>query len=258
MRLARSNVRDVFSSPNAGSIDIAVHMRASTVPVHDPLASTRPDPFSLGVEPASPSTSDLTDDDETLMRRLCAGETAAFAALYDRYASRVFGLTLAILRDGRLAEEVTHDIFLGLWRRPLAYDATEGAFVAWFLRVARNRAIDVVRRRREQPFAVDASHEHPPAVARWSAEPEPDPAELAVSLAVGRDVRAALVRLTPDQRRLLELAYFGGFTQHEIADHLERPLGTVKSQIRAAMRRLAELLDVWNPTRTDELGGGAR
>ena len=188
-------------------------------------------------------------DDFELTRRLRHGNAEAFAALYDRYSSAVFGLTRAILRDDRLAEEATHDVFLGLWQQPYAYEASRGAFVAWLLRVARNRAIDLLRRRREQPFATTVTDDGSPGidVAGWLVDPDPDPAEQAVLATTRHEVQAALADLSPDHRRLLELAYFGGLTQREIADLLNRPLGTVKTQIRTAMRRLADLLLAADP-----------
>lgn len=197
-----------------------------------PIAIQRPDRHGADARAAAP-------DDLDLMRRLRAGDGEALAALYDRHGPAVHGLARAILRDGRLAEEVTHDVFLGLWQQPRAFDPARGVFAGWLLRVARNRAIDLLRRRRERPFAADNG------VAdgvTQIADPEPDPADQAAATLVREDVRAALTQLTPDHRRLLELAYFEGLSQRQIALRLDRPLGTVKSQIRAAMHRLADLL----------------
>jgi RNA polymerase sigma-70 factor, ECF subfamily len=219
----------------------------------------RPTPDAPGPTARAVADGDPATDDGTLMWRVRRGDDAAFAALYERYAPQVHGLTLAILRDERLAEEATHDVFLGLWRRPQAYEQGQCAFVGWLLRVARNRAIDVLRHAREEPFPVALGAEGDPlldAPGRLVA-PDPDPADQAIALLVGREVRAALARLTPDHRRLLELAYFGGLSQREIALRLDRPLGTVKTQIRTAMQHLADLLDEWNPT-PDEAGGRPR
>jgi RNA polymerase sigma-70 factor (ECF subfamily) len=184
------------------------------------------------------------DDDLQLVARMQDADAAALAALYDRYASAVHGLTRAILRDDRLAEEATHDVFLGVWQDPGAYQPARGAFAAWLLRVARNRAIDLLRRKREQPFAATVVAETGQALdpATLLVDPDPDPAEQATSRLVGQDVRRALASLTPDHQRLLEMAYFGGMTQREIAAAVNRPLGTVKTQIRTAMQRMAHLL----------------
>ncbi|GIW03502.1 MAG: DNA-directed RNA polymerase sigma-70 factor [Thermomicrobiales bacterium] len=190
-----------------------------------------------------PPLNNLSDIELVAMVR--ERQPAALAALYDRYASSVHGLARAILRDPRLAEEVTHDVFLHLWQDPHAFVPSRGPFPGWLLRVARNRAIDVVRRRREQPFLVtltDSGETLDPA--SLLVDPDPDPADQAVTQAMRQDVRRALANLTPDHRRLLEMAYFGGMTQREIAEHVNRPLGTVKTQIRAAMQRMADLLRV--------------
>lgn len=169
-----------------------------------------------------------------LVQRLRDHDERAFATLYDRYAPSVHGLARTILRDSSLAQEATHDVFLRLWQRPETYDPSRGPFAPWLLRVTRNRSIDLLRRQREQPFAGDDAE-----AIGWVLDPAPDPADQAVTLVIRAQVREALAELAADQRALLEMAYFGGMSQREIADQLHRPLGTVKSQIRSAMRRLA-------------------
>ncbi|MGI8477351.1 MAG: sigma-70 family RNA polymerase sigma factor [Thermomicrobiales bacterium] len=166
------------------------------------------------------------------------------STLYDRYSAGVHGVARMVLRDEHLAEETTHDVFLGLWRKPSGYDPSRGAFAPWLLRVARNRSIDALRRRREQTFSSLAGRGDDPPTdpAARLIDPDPDPAEQPVALVVGGEVRLAMESLTLDQRRLLTMAYNDGLTQREIADALERPLGTVKTQIRVAMRRMAEIL----------------
>jgi RNA polymerase sigma-70 factor (ECF subfamily) len=190
------------------------------------------------------STFPAGESDLELVARLREADATALATLYDRYASAIHGLTRAILRDDRLAEEATHDVFLGVWQDPTAYQPARGVFAAWLLRVARNRAIDLLRRRREQPFAATVIAETGQALdpATWLIDPDPDPADQATTMLIGQDVRRALSSLTPDHQRLLEMAYFGGMTQREIAAAVNRPLGTVKTQIRTAMQRLADLL----------------
>lgn len=184
------------------------------------------------------------ESDRELVARLRDSDATALAALYDRYAPAVHGLTRAILRDERLAEEATHDVFLGVWQDPNAYQPSRGVFAAWLLRVARNRAIDLLRCRREQPFTATVIAETGQVLdpATWLVDPDPDPADQATTRLLGQDVRRALASLSPDHRRLLEMAYFGGMTQREIALAVNRPLGTVKTQIRTAMQRMAELL----------------
>jgi RNA polymerase sigma-70 factor, ECF subfamily len=191
-------------------------------------------------------------DDLDLVIGLRDADPSALEVLYDRYAPAIHSLARAILRDDRLAEEATHDVFLGLWQDPRAYEPSRGPFAGWLLRVARNRAIDLLRRRREQPFAATVVAETGQTLdpATWLVDPDPDPADQAASRLVGQDVRRALSHLSPDQRRLLEMAYYGGLTQREIAVAVNRPLGTVKTQIRTAMHRMADLLQNSAPANT--------
>jgi RNA polymerase sigma-70 factor (ECF subfamily) len=175
--------------------------------------------------------------DRALMRLVVDRDEQALAALYDRYAALVNGLAVSILRNPTVAEEATHDVFLRLWQQPAAYDPARGSFAGWLLRVTRNRAIDLIRRRRED--AIGEMDEDPLA---WIADPAPDPEEQAMTRIRRQEVRRALADLAPEQRQLLELAYDAGLSQRQIAERLDRPLGTVKSQIRAAMRLLADRL----------------
>lgn len=202
---------------------------------------------------ASPSTGPEDHErDRALMRLVVERDEAALTALYDRYAPVVNGLATSILRDPALAEEATHDVFLRLWLQPAAYDPARGSFAGWLLRVARNRAIDLLRRRREDPESALGTD-----VGSWLADPEPGPEEQALAGLRRDEVRQALAMLTPEHRQLLELAYFTGLSQAQIADRLGRPLGTVKSQVRAAMARMAEHLapvEVHPPTRLHDAG----
>lgn len=189
------------------------------------------------VADAQSLTTEDPERDRELMRRVSAHDEEALAALYDHYAPAVNGLARSILHDPALAEEVTHDVFLRLWQQPTAYDPARGTFAGWLLRVARNRSIDQLRRRREtSESALDAD------LMGWVVDPEPGPEEQALAGLRRDEVRRALATLTPEQRELLELAYFTGLSQSQIAARLHRPLGTVKSQIRMAMARLAERL----------------
>lgn len=208
-----------------------------------PIARIGPDGYAAGAADAAPT-------DVELMARLSTGDADALAALYDRHAAAVFGLTRAVLRDARLAEEATHDVFLGLWQRPEHYEPARGAFVGWLLRVSRNRAIDLLRRDREQPFAAAPPSDDGQAAdpAGRLVDPDPDPAEQAILLVQREEVRNAIQELTADQQRLLGLAYFDGLTQREIAARVNRPLGTVKTQIRTAMQRLAGILVAADPS----------
>jgi RNA polymerase sigma-70 factor (ECF subfamily) len=164
---------------------------------------------------------------EGLLHRLTGGDTAALGEFYDLYAGLVNGLALRILRNTAEAEDVVQEVFVQVWRQADRYDPSRGSAEAWLCTIARTRALDRLRRRsarREE--SVDVA----PAS---SAAPKTEEA-----LAV----RKALATLSEDQRQALELAYYDGLTQTEIAERLGAPLGTIKTRIRTAMIRLRDLL----------------
>jgi RNA polymerase sigma-70 factor (ECF subfamily) len=198
-----------------------------------PRQSTPPD-----IGPLQSST------DAELMASLAKQDADALAVLYDRHSAAVFGMARTILHDRRLAEEVGHDVFLLIWQHPTLFEPTRGAFGGWLLRVTRNRAIDLLRKKREQSFADGPTGDDGQSLdpASWLVDPDPDPSEQASAAMTRLEVGRALGHLSDDHRQLLELAYFGGLTQREISERLGRPLGTVKTQMRTAMQRLAVLL----------------
>ncbi len=182
-------------------------------------------------------TNDLSPaSDGEVIARLRSRDTAALAELYDRYGRSVYSLALSIVRDRTVAEDITHEVFLHLWRYPESYDPERGAFAPWLLRSVRNRAIDALRRTQRDRSLAQRVH-----VLEASVAPS-DPDEMAVLGEEFERVRRAVAELEHDQREIVELAYFGGFTQREIAERLGLPLGTVKTRLRAALRRLAEVL----------------
>ena len=149
-----------------------------------------------------------------------------------------YGLALRVIRDERLAEDAVQEAFLGVWRTAAAYTPERGRAQAWILTLAHRRAVDVVRReeRRRADVLDDAA-----AAAIPSSEPTP---EVETWLRFDRErVRAALAQLPDGQREAIELAYYGGFTQTELAERLGLPLGTIKSRMFAGLTRLRELLD---------------
>jgi len=173
--------------------------------------------------------------DKQLMARLAMRDIRAFEALYDRYGTLVYSTALRVVRDAQLAEDITQEVFLRVWRRPNQYVPQRGRFVTWLLTVARNRAIDHVRirdRRRVHERSVEESGRALPA-------DEGEDLALTAQLADERErVRRALARLPAEQKRVIELAYYGGYALREIAVALSQPLGTVKTRIRRGMQKL--------------------
>ena len=178
--------------------------------------------------------------DLELHRRLRSGDREAFEALYRRYAPGAYGLAWRVTGQELLAQEVVHDAFLALWRAPEAFDPARGAFRNFFLSLVHHRAVDTVRRevrrRRRTERAVNLSEPPGEDVAEGVVEE----AWLTVRR---KEVREALLALPEEQRKVLEMAYFGGRTQAEIAAELAIPLGTVKTRTLSAMRKLRIVLE---------------
>ncbi len=179
-------------------------------------------------------------DDQELMRRLVLCDKLALEKIFDRYGDLVYSTALRVLRDPHLAEDVSQEIFVRLWRKPDSYVAERGRFPTWLISVTRNRAVDEVRSRgRRQRHETASPEEQERELPAGNAI---DPAVNAQLAEESRVVRAALAELPREQREVIELAYFGGFTQQEIADRLSQPLGTVKTRIRLGMQKLRAAL----------------
>jgi len=187
------------------------------------------------------SVNDLERTDEELAALIVARNEIAFRIVYDRYADLVYGVAMRVLADPAAAQDVVQDVFLRYWRVPGSFDPERGRFMSWLLSVARNRAVDEVRSRGRRRL-----HESPPAEGADDPVDEGavDPARLAVLSSERREIRAALQQLPQEQREAIELAYFGGFTQQEIAEQLRTPLGTIKTRVRLGMRKLRFALGV--------------
>ena len=176
--------------------------------------------------------------DSALVERMMAGDENALAALYDRYSGMLFAMLVRILRDTGAAEEVLQDLFLHLWRSAARYDAARGSLPAWLLVIGRNRAIS--RLRRSGPRDVQDDGE------KFSMESVASPGNMedqAWRAQMMNRVRNAMAALPGEQREAVELAYFEGMTQTEIAAKTNTPLGTVKSRVRAAMQTLKQVFD---------------
>jgi RNA polymerase sigma-70 factor, ECF subfamily len=176
--------------------------------------------------------------DEELMRRVRRADAKAFALVYDRHCDAAFGLAYRMVGTRGLAEDVVQEAFLALWRGAARYDVARGSVRSWVLGIVHNRAIDALRRTlvHERRRASDEGLDRTVAsVERTDAE--------AISNEDARFVRAALDALPLDQRRVVELAYFSGYTHTEIAEAIDAPLGTVKGRMRLGLRRLRHELD---------------
>ena len=174
------------------------------------------------------------------MAGLAVGDLTALEALYDRYGSLVFSVGLRVLLDRQLAEDVAQEVFLRLWRRPWAYNPDRGRFISWLMSVSRNRAIDERRRLNRRLVAEDRGDDAAPELPDLGRLR--DPLTLAVLADQRREVLAALDQLPAAQREVLELAYFAGLTQTEIAARTGEALGTVKTRVRLGMQKLRGLL----------------
>lgn len=182
--------------------------------------------------------------DLALLERMRDGDEDALATLYDGWSDRVHALAMHLLRDARDAEDIVEETFWQAWRGAARYDVSRGKVGAWLLTICRSRALDRLRVRRRRP--EDLSLDDAPA----PAAPQPDAMDAMVTSETGRIVRAALAELPAEQRQALELAYFSGLSQSEIADRTGQPLGTVKTRVRLALVKLREKLGAHHEART--------
>jgi len=178
-------------------------------------------------------------DSATWLARAAAGDGAALAALYDRHVRIVYSVALRIVGDEADAEDVVQEVFAQIWRQASRYDDRRGTVEAWLLTVARTRAIDRLRARRARPDQVTTG-----AADRSTepAAPTVDPGDALTAAHDAKRIRDALHALPLLQRLAIELAYFEGLTQTQIAERLEEPLGTVKTRIRLGLLKLRDAL----------------
>lgn len=194
--------------------------------------------------------------DADLIAEVLAGSQDAFALLYDRHVDVVFRASLRVNHDRSAASEVVQETFLALWDRAELFDPARGSLATWLGTIARNRAIDHLRKsvkHRALTFsAYDRLDSDDMNAAEWlartgamigSSEPEPTPEDALADLEVGVTLARALATIAPDERQVIDLAYRAGLSQAEIAAELGWPLGTVKTRTRRALRRLREHLE---------------
>jgi RNA polymerase sigma-70 factor, ECF subfamily len=188
-----------------------------------------------------PQVSNATEsrnvDEAALIQRITTGDQSALTILYDRTNRLVFGLVLRVLGDRSVAEEVLLDVFTQVWRQAATYDPKRGSPLAWLTTIARTRAIDRLRSGR---FAVERHETLDAAEGEVSKIGDP---ELIMAAAERRKlVRSAIESLAPEQRQVIELAYYSGLSHTEIAAKTGQPLGTVKTRARLGIMKLSELL----------------
>lgn len=176
---------------------------------------------------------DRATQDLALLQRIARRDGSAVSELYDRHVRVLFAVVCRIVRDEGEAEDVLQDAFLRVWQKADTYDPVLGTPAAWLIRIARNRAIDRLRARRSRPLTEP--HDDALLVTPADDDVVPGP-ERSTSQSEERDaIAAALTKLPPDQRTLIEHAFFEGYTQSELAEKFQLPLGTVKTRIRTGM-----------------------
>ncbi len=170
--------------------------------------------------------------DEVLVGRVArSGDERALSELYDRYAGLIYGAGIRYLGDRVLAEDLVQDVFTAVWQNASGFDPGRASFATWVYRITRNRATDLIRRRKARVRTVGGD-------SPLESGEEDVTGELSLSF----DLASALSRLTPTHREVLTLAYFRGLSQSEISSHTNTPLGTVKSRTTAALRALREAM----------------
>ena len=190
--------------------------------------------------PTTDLSNDRSSQDADLMRRMAGGDKQACAELYDRFSQPLFSLALRILNDASEAQDIVQDVFLALWEKAAAFDRERGSTFGWAVTLVRNRAIDRLRTRRrrstllKETFAGD--------LPGGASVADPNSADDLMFKEKTVAVRAALSSLPAEQLRALELAFFSGLTQQEIAAQLSEPLGTVKARIRRGLLKLRDTL----------------
>jgi len=179
-------------------------------------------------------------DDAELIQLIASGDTRALEALYDRYSRVVFSFSVRIVSDPQLAEEVMQEVFFRVWQQAGSFSSARGTLITWLLSITHNLSIDEVRKRNRRPQKAEA--EDPELLLGSVADLSTDIEEEAWLSGVRATITGALDHLPREQREVIELAYFRGLTQREIAETLRTPLGTIKTRMRLGLQKLREQL----------------
>lgn len=197
----------------------------------------------LGAVAPGPGSASYDSYDDLLLGELIGRrDPKALEELYDRHGGAVYGLARRVVADEQLAHDVVQEVFLAIWRGAATYDGSRGSLSTWLFALTHHKSVDAVRRSQRH-----SGRRAPEEALTTAADPARAVDEQAVSAVQGDEVRAALAALPEPQRRALTLAYFGGYSQSEIAQLTGTPLGTVKTRTLAALRRLRAVLDETNP-----------
>ena len=190
--------------------------------------------------------SDRSVELSSLLARAGVGDRAAFATLYERTSAHLLGVVMRIQRDRALAEDILQEVFVNIWRSAQGFDAAQSQPLTWLTSVARNRAIDSLRRAQAQPQLkanLSANDEEETDVYDTVADDAPGPLELLSRASDARALGACMQSLSAQQRQSVALAFFDGLSHAEVADSMRQPLGTVKSWVRRALMALKGCLD---------------
>ena len=189
--------------------------------------------------------SDRSRELSELLARTALGERAAFATLYERTSSHLFAVVLRINRDRAQAEDILQEVYLSVWRAAVGFSAAQSQPMTWLTSIARNRAIDSLRRAQSRPqfSSTHSNDDESRDVYDLTADEAPGPLDLLTHAADLRQLGECMEELSRSQRQSLALAFYDGMSHAEVAEHLKQPLGTVKSWVRRALQSLRRCLD---------------
>ena len=233
LRLDHTAARPLQAGPSAAHFSAIIHGGGNPPAFEMRISNVL---FSLVILPVLSTLLRFADDGE-LVQRLKSRDPQAMAKLYDRYGRLAYSIILRMVRNGAVAEDLVQETFIRIWNRIQGFDQDKGALGPWVLTVARNRAIDYLRsaegRKTETPLEMETL-EQPGLFASLETD--------ILNVDRTRLLRQAFDKLTPNQREVIELAYWEGLSQTEMSERLKQPLGTVKTWVRTALRTLREEL----------------
>jgi len=202
-----------------------------------PRTRTVSRPIAMSLTDLSPSPDDRAGIDAGILKRMAGGDKGAFAELYDRFSRPLFATAMHILSDSSEAQDIVHDVFLALWEKAALFEPARGSAFSWAVTLTRNRSIDRLRTRRRRAELLEKSFLEDLGYDESSSDVAGEQAAAGDEAVV---VRRAVASLPADQKRAVELAFFSGLTQQEIAERLKEPLGTIKARIRRGLLRLRD------------------